>query len=177
MMKQINLIPSEMSVPVKFVNLGRNLSKFTTLGLIVLIILVLGLIAGFVYYDLEYKKSIANIEDLKSQVVELEKSEQRLVLAKDRLSKVASVLAIDAIDDELLALQNFESLLPGSPVSTFSEITMSPDKVDTSIVFSDSNSLGSLLSSLPFLSEYKQIVLSAFGFNSTTGYLVSLVFR
>ena len=177
MKKQINLIPSELSVPTKFVNLGNNLTKLTTLGGIILTVLVLGLVLGLVFLNLEYKKSISNVDTLKSQIVDLERNEQRLVLAKDKLSKVSTVLKIDAVDDELLAFQNFESFLSGAPGSSFSEITMSPDKTDTSLAFSDSNSLSTLLSSLSGLAEYKQIVLSAFGFNSTSGYLVSLMFR
>lgn len=177
MKKQINLIPSEMSVPVKFITLGKNLAKLTTLGCITLVIIVFGLVSSLVYFNLEYKKSISNIEGLKNQVVELEKNEQRLVLAKDKLSKIATVLTIDAIDDELLAFQSFESLLPGLPISSFSEINMTSNKVDASLVFTDSGSMQNLLSSLSSLSDYNQIILSAFGFNSTSGYLISLMFK
>ena len=180
--KPINLIPSDMVVPAKTLRLAATLNKISTIGTILLVTIILGLISGLFYYNFQYKKTLSNIESLKSKVQSLERSEQKLVLAKDRLTKIAAVKKLDSVDDELKSFKNFESLVLTNPGSIFTEISIDSDKTETSIVSATSSSLSNVMKSLNDLSEnkltnYKHIIMSSLGFNSSSGYLVSLIFK
>lgn len=174
--KQINLIPPEMAVPAKAVNLARILNKVSTIGALALIVVVVVLISALVYYNIEYRKSVTNVNSLKTKIVELERSEQKLILAKDKLSKIAYIKKIDSVDDELISFMEFKSLISSPSGSAFTEISIDPVKTETSLTFLDSLNLGNALKSLSTLVNYKRIILSSLGYNSSSGFLVSLIF-
>lgn len=178
MKRQINLIPEEMSVPAKVVTLAKTLNKISTVGTILLILTIIGLIAGMVYFNVERGKTTTNIASLKQQIVDLERSEQKLILAKDKLSKIAYIKNSDSIDTELSNFIEFENSVSGaSSAISFTEINIDPTKTEVSFAASDSGSLSSTLEKISTLAKYKKIVMTSLGFNATSGYVVSLVFN
>ena len=176
-MKQINLIPAEMTVPARVVKFAKLLNKISIIGSILLIIMIITAISGLVYYNLSYKNSVVNVDILKKKVADLEKSEQKLVLAKDKLSKIAYIKSINSVDDELTNFQNFKDSISSSSNTTFTEISIDPVKTETSLVFNNSNDLSSALETLQKTTKYKSIILSSLGFNLSSGYLISLIFH
>lgn len=174
--KQINLISSEMTVSAKTIALSKTLNKISIFGAVLLIILIMAVISGIVYYNIEYKKVSSSINVLKEKIVKLEKSEQKLILIKDKLSKIAIIKKIDSVDDELSSFQNFQSLITDSSVSAITEVSITPQKTETSLLINNSDSLFNIFKKIITLPKYNKIVLSSLGFTST-GYLVSLVFE
>ena len=175
MKKQINLIPVEMTVPTKTVKLVKILNKISIIGAIFLILIILIFISGLIYYNIEYKKSVSNVNTLKDKIITLEKSEQKLILAKDKLSKIAYIKSIDAVDDELTNFIELKSLVSSPSASTFTEISIDPKKTELSLTFPNSLDLSGALKSLPTLTKYKRIVLSSLGYSKNSGFLVSLI--
>ena len=139
--------------------------------------MIITAISGLVYYNLSYKNSVVNVDILKKKVADLEKSEQKLVLAKDKLSKIAYIKSINSVDDELTNFQNFKDSISSSSNTTFTEISIDPVKTETSLVFNNTNDLSSALETLQKTTKYKSIILSSLGFNLSSGYLISLIFH
>lgn len=175
--RQINLIPSEMTVPTRIVNLSKLIYKVSIIGTIALILIVITLISSLVYFNIQYRNSIANTNILKTKITDLEKSEQKLVLAKDKLSKIVYIKSINSVDNELINFQDFKNSISGSSGTTFTEISIDPIKTETSLVFQNTEDLSNTLGMIQKLTKYKSIILSSLGFNLSSGYLISLVFR
>ena len=176
-MKTINLIPTEMTVPARVVRLVKLLNKISVIGSILLITLIIVTISALIYYNINYKKSVANVEVLKTKIADLEKSEQKLVLAKDKLSKIVYIKSINSVDNELINFQDFKDSMSSSSGTAFTEISIDPIKTETSLVFQNTEELSNTLAMIQKLTKYKSVILSSLGFNLSSGYLISLVFR
>lgn len=180
--KIINLIPVDMTVSSKTLRLAALLNKISTIGAVVLVFLLVGLISTMVYYNIQYKNILTDTESLKSKIQTLEKSEQKLVLAKDKLSKIAEVKKEDSISNDLKSFETLLGLVSLTAGSNFTEISIDADKTETSIVSSNSSALSSIMQALYSLSSnkltsYKSIVMSSIGYNVSSGFLLSLVLK
>lgn len=165
-----------MTVPAKVVSLAKTLNKISIVGTVLLIVAILGLISALVYYNVEYKKTNDNVTSLKKQIVDLEKNEQKLILAKDKLSKISSIKKMDSVDSELEKFTKIQSSISTSSGSNFSEVTVDPNKIETSLVFPDTTSLKNALEHLSDEKNgFKKVVLSSLGYNPATGYVLSLI--
>lgn len=180
MKKQINLIPAEMAVSPKTVKLQKIITKLFISLTIILLLSIVTLAFFLIYYNSNLRTTLSENEVLKSRILTLEASEQKLVLAKDKLSKVKSIMSNDTIDKEFDNFKKFQNILLETNVSSssaYSESVIAPDKTEISIAIPDINSLSNLLGSISRLSDYNKIFLSSLGFNLKTGYLLSLVFE
>jgi hypothetical protein len=177
MKKQINLIPLEMTVPSKSVHLAKTINKISTFSAVILIFLILVSIGAFVYYNVQGQKTTASINSLKQKIVELEKSEQKLILAKDKISKISYIKSLDSVDDELVNFKDFEQSINSASSSAFTEVSIDADKTETSLIFPNSESLTVALQNVSNLKQYKKVILTSLGFNSNSGYLLNLIFQ
>lgn len=176
--KQINLIPSELTVTPSAVKLTRILNKISTIGVIMLIFAVLVLISTLVYFDFKYKAITADVDSLKSKILVLEKSEQKLVLAKDRISKIMTIQKIDSVDTEIENFRDFQNIIPSvASGSALTEVNIDPIKTVASMKFENSDTLRTTLSSISKLSKYKKVVLSSLGYSTNGGFIVDLLFN
>lgn len=174
--KQINLISSEMTVSVKTVALSKTLNKISIFSTILLIVLIMAVISGIIFYNIEYKKVSNNINILKEKIVKLEKSEQKLILIKDRISKIAIIKKSDSVDNELASFQNFQNVITDGSAFAITEVSITPQKTETSLLINNSESLFNIFKKIVALPKYNKIILSSLGFTSS-GYLISLVFE
>ena len=69
--RQINLIPSEMTVPTRIVNLSKLIYKVSIIGTIALILIVITLISSLVYFNI--MKFYCQYKYLKNKIADLEK--------------------------------------------------------------------------------------------------------
>ncbi len=173
--KQINLIPSEMSVPSRSVSLTKTLNKLSTFTVITLVFVVLGLIGGLIYYNLDYKNSVKRISSLKDRVVELERSEQKLILAKDKLSKISTVFNLDAVDKELTSFKKVENDIIVPSGSTLDDINITAKNSGTAFIVKDTTSLVSIISELSKLNSYNKITLTSLSYSPNIGFTANLV--
>lgn len=177
MQKRINLIPLEMAVPARAVKLARLLSKISIVGTILLIISTIYVILAIVIYSVEYKKVVTSIESKKIKIVSLEKSEQKLFLAKDRTEKIVQVINLASAHKEIDKFRAFSDQMTTNPDSSFTEVSINTKKTELSISSKNSNSLTEVLKLASSIPGYKNIVLSSFGFSPATGFLSNLIFN
>lgn len=172
--KRINLIPIEMAVPVRAVKIAKILNK---LSLIVVIILILtSIIIGsiFFYYSTQNIKINRNISSSKDKITKLEKSEQKLVLAKDRLSKIEVIQKIKSVGDEVKRYQKFSSIVSASNGSIITEADLSSKGSEVSILSLNTDSLSQIITPISNLLDYNKIVLSSFEYNPSSGIVVNV---
>jgi len=175
--KRINLIPSELAVPARAVKLARVINKFSIVATILLILTSIVLGSLFFYYSTERTKINSNINTLISKISSLEKSEQKLVLAKDRLAKIKVVSDTKSVNDEVLRYQEFSNIISNASGSAITEAVLTSKGTDASIIFQDSSSLSQVLSPLSKLTNYKKIILSSLGFNPNAGFLANILLQ
>ena len=175
MEKKINLIPTEMAVPARAVKITKIITKISTVATIFLILITLVLTSIFFYYSLEDKKIAGSVEDLKSSISKLEKNEQKLILAKDRLDKITTVQNLKSIDQEIIRYQKFAEAVKSSSGSAITEANLNSKGTEVSLLSFNSESLAQVLVPLSKLLDYKIITLLSLGYNPGTGFISSLL--
>ncbi len=175
--KKINLIPSELAVSPKTVRLTKLLNKITVVGVIVLFLSILSAVSFFVYFRLQSTKISENISTLKGKIIALESSEQKLVITKDRINKIAQIEKFPSAKENIESFDVVQNLVGSVPESTLAEASIQSSKTELSLLSKTSESLSSLLGPLSKLSNYKSMVLSSLGFSSTSGFISELIIK
>lgn len=177
MNKQINLIPLELTVPASSIKLSSTIYKFSVILTIVFIVIMLGAISFFVYYKFEINKASLNIKNLKNKIVQLEKNEQKLILAKDKLSKISYIKSTDVIDNELNAYESFHDLVSSDESAVLSDININAKKTELSLSISDTPNLIQVLNKVYALTDYKSAILNSLSYNPDSGYQFKLTLQ
>jgi len=174
--KKINLIPSELTVSSKTVKLVQSLNRLSIIGFAVLIFLTVGLIAVSVYFSIEIGKITSQIDSLKTKIVSMQKTEQQLVLIKDKISKIEFVLSSPNIDKNIENFKALNDVIALTPESTITEVEIKPDLLDLSFSTKTSDSFSQVFEKLDTF-KYKNILLSALNYTSTGGFLANILFK
>ncbi len=159
-----------MAVPTKVIKITKVLNKISTVGAIVLLVMLITAISLFVYFRIQENKINANIEDLKVRISTLEKSEQQLVLTKDRLARIATIKLLPSVREDLTNFQEVTNLLANVSDSSLLEASIQSNKTDFSVTSKDSNALATFLEPISKLKKYKTMILAALGFSQTSGF-------
>ena len=169
----INLLPQEQFGPKdKFYKLAVRLKVF---DYILLSIFVSTILFGGLY--LYYLTGVASDHltkqtDLKTQIKNLESSEQNLVLIQDRLKKISPIIKNDFAQKDLNTL----SQLTSSDNTTVKLVDGKVQKkgVEVTFLISDSAAMGSFLNLLTQEKTYQQIVINNINFRPEAGYYLTL---
>ena len=169
---KINLLPPESTVsgPLgQVIKVTRMLNVIFLGGFIVFIFVLGGL---FIFNSLKLQNLNTNIAQLKSQVSAQETSEQQVVLLKDRIGKIQLLQTLPNSMKNITNIDTFLNTVEGN--STLTELDVDSQKTDISMLFSNNNDLSNFLKSITSSKLFKSAVLSSFGFNPASGYLVSI---
>ncbi|MBI4157837.1 hypothetical protein HY502_03245 [Candidatus Woesebacteria bacterium] len=167
----INLLPSQLVLKGKDKVLLEGLKKFVLIGFIILIAASL-IIAGYlVYLSFRIRSSVGNEDVLKSEISSLQQTEQGLFLIKDRISRIKAVYAKESVDGQIATLTDFIEQVSGD--FRISEIQISVQRVDLSVVFPSSSAFGLFYKSLIAADLYPDITLKTLSFNPSLGYIAS----
>lgn len=169
---KVNLLPPEYSVSGP---LSKALKTLRTLNVILLaafIIFATGL-GGYILFSVFQQRSLNEQEaQLKAQVTAQQQSEQQLVLMKDRLGKIQTLKTVSGAEENLEKIDPLVASITGDNLLT--ELEVDSRKIDLSVLIRTNSQLSAFLGSLRSQEVFNTIVLSSFGFNPASGYLVSL---
>ncbi|KKR85150.1 MAG: hypothetical protein UU32_C0037G0009 [Candidatus Woesebacteria bacterium GW2011_GWB1_41_10] len=168
----INLLPPELKTGGIF---GKAIKAVRSLTLILLsLFLVFGFgVAGFfILSSIELRNLTANGTSLKEQIKVLEVTEQKMVLLKDRIGKIRTAMNSPSVISGFEGVNLILSSL--SSDSSVSELAVDSTKIDLSLAFRSPGDLSGFLTNLKNSTFFKSIVLTSFGFNPQTGYLVAV---
>ena len=177
MEKKINLIPSEMAVPPKTIKVGKLIYKIATIGSIILVMIVTLSISAFIYFKFELGKINSNNDDLKSQILVLEQSDQKLILTKNRLAKIEVIKSMPSIKDDLIKFNDVTTLLSTIPETELIDVSIQPSKTQFSVNSKNSSSFAEFLEPISKLTKYKNVILSSFNFNQNSGIISDLLMQ
>lgn len=166
-----------MAVPARSVSFAKGLNKLSFVGVILLSLLIIITISLFLFYSAEFKKVNAIVASLKDQVLLLEKSEQKLILIKDKLGKINYVKSLPSSENNINQFKKLNEIVSLSSDSAFTEIDIGSVKTEVSLFSKDSTALSSVLSSFVEIKDYIKITLSSLGFSPLSGFSSSLIFE
>jgi len=168
----INLLPTDLSPKGPVIKLAKSLKNIAIAGFVVFIISLVSLIVFLLFISTNLSSSTARQEQLKTSIKSLEQTEQRLVMVKDRLKYTKQVLGkANAADD----LEQLKALLLSLPESaSVSQVDIAKDKVELTMLVTDSSGVSQSLATLMAAGLYEKIILLSFGFNPNTGYFINL---
>jgi len=172
-MTKINLLPEEYSLKTGFSAVLKILKSLTLILTLLFIFFVISASAILLISSLSLNGLVVSNESLKSEIKSREATETKLVLLKDRLSKIKLVTSQGMLTK---SLDDIEPVLAEASNATVGELSLDSEKTDTSLTFTSSASLSAFLQSLTTSSVFSSIVMNSFGLNPATGYLISLRF-
>jgi Tfp pilus assembly protein PilN len=112
----INLLPQELRPKRSVLKLSVTLKK---IGLISVVFLVIGAVlitALIVFFTQRTQVSLDEQSKLTNQIKSLQATEQKLVLVRDRVQKINSIISKDSTKAQIMAFKTFLGLLPASAV-------------------------------------------------------------
>ncbi len=162
-----------MAVPASAVKLAKLINKISEFAVIALIVTSLSVAGLFFYYSSEVTKQTARVASLKNKITTLSQNEQKLVLAKDRLSKIGVVQKAKSVGDEVSRFKSFSEGV-SSTGSIITEANLTSKGTEVTLLSQTSESLALVLKPLSKIADYKTVVLSSLGFNAGTGFVSTI---
>lgn len=139
----INLLPSEFKPNSSVIILSKKLNNVALISLV--IFLTLGIASLASVFLLRYRANSAQqtVEELSAQVSVMEQSEQRLILIKDRLTKISSIKSTANLHDTVLTFKYlYDNLPPGLQIVS---TAIESKQIETNIEFDNSSDLARFL--------------------------------
>jgi len=171
-MNDINLIPQTAKVSQEVTKktnaLGSVLKLFIALLFISLV--TAASIWGIIYYRLGQVREEHG--KLKAEVENLKRSEQRLILIRDRLGKISKVKSEHNTFEELETAKDL-SLNIISP-SKVNSLEIDPGKVVAEIETDSSLNITRIFSQLVGSGKYSRVSMLNFGYSPENGYVISM---
>ncbi len=172
MATKINLLPVELGAGRSILQVARTLNKVSIIAGVVF--LVVG-VSGIVYLFLLQRQVTDQVNknnQLQTSIKNLQATEQKLVLIKDRIGKIKTILSQKTAYDNSGNIQNILLGLPSDVV--LGEAEISPAQIRFSVTSKTSLGMVSFLTNLTSQSKYKQMVLKNFNFRPSSGYSITV---
>jgi hypothetical protein len=174
-MAKINLIPPELAVAGSTNKLAQKLTQISIVGAAISIFSALVLLGVFVFFSTQLRKVTTENNSLKNQITNLQRSEQRLVFAKDRLGKIKGLSTQQSALEELEDFDLLYEFVKGKTEITVREVNVDKEMLEVSFYAS---TLSSITDFFKFLQENKEklnvVDITSFSFSPSAGYILSL---
>ena len=172
MATKINLLPPGFGVTG---NLGKILKAVRMVGVIGLaffLVFGLGISIYFIVSTITFNALKSETNSLKEQVKTLQTTEQQIVLLKDRVGKINMALGLPEAIKNLDAIEPFISNLSSS--ASLNQLEIDAQKIDLSFQFRSTADTSAFIKSLSDMKDFRSVVLTSFGYDSTNGYTVGI---
>ena len=168
----LNLLPPDLQINKGLGRILKTIKSINVILIVAFIVFSLGVGGFFVVSKISLNSVQSSVDKLKSQVKAQETSEQKLILLKDRLSKIYSIKSTPSASKNI---DGANSLLTNvSPNSTMDQAVIEPTKADISLKVQSNEDLGILFTNIKNTSSFKFIDLYSFDYSPSVGYLVKL---
>lgn len=168
----LNLLPPELAVSKSLGKFLKTVKALGVIGVAAFLVFGVGIGAFFIVSTISLNRINANIKVLKNQVSAQQKSEQQVILLKDRIAKIASIQSIPDSLSNLTATEPFLIDLSGS--MSVNQMAVSPTSVSLSLNLKTNSDLSTFLESLQTSDVFKTVSLTTFNFSPSIGYSVEV---
>ena len=168
----LNLLPQELSI-------GRGLTQvikvIRAINVVAIAVFAIFLVGAGIFYavsSFELVSLTSQNNGLISQIKAEQATEQKLILLKDRIAKIKLAYSSDSLTKQIGLVAPLLSQLP--PSASVTELNLDTNKISASILFKSAGDISSFFQNIYSSKTFGGVTLTSFGFNPTTGYLVSL---
>lgn len=173
-MADINLLPQELKPNKSVLIIAKKLKKVSIIFSSFLILTFLLVLGAQYYYTKKIKESASRQMDLETQIKSMEDTEQQLVLIKDRIEKIISIVSLGTISEEVDIVGKVSEILPEGML--VKSITLDKDMVQMTVVTNGLIQASQYISSVTSLPSLKYVNLVSFDFSPGFGYTIELNF-
>lgn len=167
----LNLLPDNLYVSKSVSSTVKTLKALNVILIVIFIIFAVGVGAYFVFQKITLNSTQTTLAQLKSQIKAQEQSETKLILLKDRLSKIASIQNSSSASKNM---DNLTTLLSGTSQSfEISSANVSSNKIALSLKIYSNEDLTSFISNVKSSALFGSANLSTFNYGSG-GYSLDL---
>lgn len=168
----LNLLPPEHAISKNLKSFLKTVRALGVIGIAAFLVFGMGIGAIFAFSTVSLNGINANITKLKGQVSALQKSEQQIILVKDRIKKIASIQKLPSSIPNLTIMSPLLVNLAGS--GSVDQMTIDPGTVSMSANFGTNAGVTSFIELLQASKDFELVALASFSFNPTTGYAVEI---
>ncbi len=171
---KLNLIPQELLISKSLNGILKTLRALNVILSVAFLIFAVGVGAFFIISKYSLTSVEKTLDQLKTQVLAQQSSEQRLILLKDRLAKISMVHKLPSVLDSITKVNSVIADLSGA--SLISEMDIGSNKIDLSMTIESNDDLTRLMTNIKNTKLFKTIVLSSFGYSPLSGYVLGVSF-
>ena len=172
-MALINLLPQELSPKSPNARLAQSLRSVFIVGLVIFFIVAAGVVFLVITRSIALNNLNTRIAVLKTNISAIEQTEERLVLVKDRLTKIQAILSSGSVYDDIVNIDNMSGL---GTNTNLTDIKLVPKVANVSFSLNSPVELTRLMGIVVINQAYKTIALTQFSYNPLSGFLVGLSF-
>lgn len=169
---KLNLLPPELAVSKSLGQLIKTIKALGVIGIAAFLVFGAGVGAFFIISTISLNGINANVAKLTSQVSAQQKSEQQIVLVKNRIAKVATIQGLPNSLTNLELINPFLVNLP--PTSSINQMSIDSGSVSLSVNFITNSGLSAFIDSLQSSDAFKLVNLTSFSFSPSTGYAIEI---
>lgn len=168
----LNLLPTELAVSKNLNKLLKTIRALGVIGIAAFLVFGIGVGVFFIFATLNLNRVKANVTKLSAQVSAQQKSEQQLILVKDRLKKITSIQALPNSSQNQSAITSILSNL--SSGASVNELSIDSASVRLSANLKTNADITNFLDSFQKSSAFKTIILTSFSLSPINGYSVEV---
>jgi len=172
-MQDINLLPVELKPNSSVVKAAKKIGKINLILGSFLILFILTLLGTLFFYSEAIKGSREEQKSLEEGILALSATEQRLVLIKDRISKISEVFSKGSTFEETKTVRAILGLLPEN--LTIDSITFDREVLKVDVAAENLTQAGEYIKRV-VEGDFGRVNLISFGFDPLSGYKISLQF-
>jgi hypothetical protein len=173
-MAGINLLPQELKPKAGVLKLSKTLNKLALVSVGVLLSTTIVLIGSFIFFSQQSNASVERQENLQSEIRALEQTEQRLILVKDRLSKINKILSSGSVASQIELLKKVLAIMPSEVLLQDLEIT--DENVRIEVSSGSLSGIGQFFLKILQVQDFRKVNVDGFSFRNISGYVVVLEF-
>jgi Tfp pilus assembly protein PilN len=170
-MKDINLLPPEYFSSNKIIGFANHLKKYIVIGYVLLVISAAALTGTLYYLSNESKNLGSNKIALQQELKNLEKTEAKIVLLKDRVGKAEQILSSNSTSSSIDTLKTLNEKVPSG--ITLGKVSLAGKNATIEVGTVDSTSMANFINFLLTSGLYHNVTLRSFGYMENTGYSLS----
>ena len=169
----LNLLPQDFQISKSTAKALKTIKALSVIFTVVFITFCLGIGGFFVYSKITINNTQTEVDQLKLQVKTQEKSEQELVLLKDRLDKINSIKFPSNTSSNI---SNMESLLANlSPGFDIDEVSINQNKMNLAVSIYSNEDLTFFMENLKNSDVFSTVNLTSLNYSSG-GYAINANF-
>jgi cell division protein FtsL len=169
---KLNLLPPEKEVNQNLNSFLKTTKALGVIGIVAFLIFGIGMAIFFISSTISLNNINSSIKSLSSKVLAQQKSEQKIILVKDRINKIASIQKLPSSLTSLDAINPYLENING--VNSIGDLRISPTTVNLSLKIQKYSDLSSLIESLESSDKFESVSLGSFNLNPSTGYSLEI---